>query len=75
MWWNGYWPMHWMFFGPGFIILLVVVCMAMMFFMMRGGRMMRRYRGPDALDILRERFARGEISQAEYEERRRVLEA
>ena len=27
------------------------------------------------LDILRERFARGEITQAEYEERRRVLEA
>jgi uncharacterized membrane protein len=27
------------------------------------------------LDILKERFARGEITQAEYEERRRVLEA
>ena len=27
-----------------------------------------------ALDILKERFARGEITKAEYEERRRVLE-
>ena len=27
-----------------------------------------------ALDILRERFARGEIDQAEFDERRRVLE-
>jgi uncharacterized membrane protein len=28
-----------------------------------------------ALDILKERFARGEISQAQYEEQRRLLEA
>ena len=27
------------------------------------------------LDILKERLARGEISQAEYEERRRLIEA
>jgi uncharacterized membrane protein len=33
----------------------------------------RRSRGRDALDILRERYARGEINQAEYEERRRFL--
>jgi uncharacterized membrane protein len=47
----------------------------MMFFMMRG--MMGGYgsRSNDrvALDILKERFARGEITQAEYEERRRLL--
>lgn len=30
--------------------------------------------GPDARDILEERFARGEISEDEFEERRRVLE-
>jgi putative membrane protein len=27
-----------------------------------------------ALDILKERFARGEITQTEYDERRRLLE-
>ena len=42
--------------------------------MMRGG-MMRRHRPPDAMDILKERYARGEINEAEYRERRRLLEA
>ena len=29
----------------------------------------------DPLDILKERFARGEITQAQYEEQRRLIEA
>ncbi|HEX6263035.1 MAG TPA: SHOCT domain-containing protein [Actinomycetota bacterium] len=33
-----------------------------------------RRRGPEARDILAERFARGEISEDEFEQRRRVLE-
>ncbi len=74
MWWNDYWPAPFMFFGPVFMIFFVIICMAMMFFMMRGG-MSHRARGGNALDILKERFARGEINQAEYEERRRLLEA
>jgi hypothetical protein len=45
------------------------------FFMIRG--MMGGQRSNDRLplDILKERLARGEISQAEYEERRRLIEA
>lgn len=70
MWWNDYWPLPWML-GP---IVMIVLCMTMMFFMMRGG-MGHRSRGGYALDILKERFARGEINQAEYDERRRALEA
>jgi putative membrane protein len=76
MWWNGYWPMH-SVFGPFMMILFFVFCGAMIFFMMRGmmgshgGKSDSRY----ALDILKQRFARGEISQAQYEEQRRVLEA
>ena len=34
-----------------------------------------RGRGPAALDILRERYARGEISQEEFERQRRDLAA
>ena len=69
MWWNdysgAYWPMPWM------MIIFAVICAAMMFFMMRGHRM--HPRGDEALDILKERFARGEIDQGEYEKRRRIL--
>ena len=74
MWWNDSWPMPWMFFGPLMMIIFVVICMAMMFFMMRGGMMMRGDRRQEALDILKERFARGEINQTEYEDRRRLLQ-
>jgi putative membrane protein len=70
MWWD-YWPMPF-FFGPLFMIFFVVVCMGMMMFMMRSHR---HGGGGGALDILNERYARGEINQAEYEERRRVLRA
>ena len=73
MWWNDQWPMPWMFFGPIMMIIFVALCMAMMFFMMRG-MMMRGDRRQDAIDILRERLARGEINQTEYEDRRRLLQ-
>lgn len=75
MWWDGYGPGPWMFFGPLFMIILIAACVLFMFFMMRrhrcghgGGH------GDSAAQILKERFARGEIDKAEYEERRRVLE-
>ena len=74
MWWNDYWPWSFMFFGPVMMMIFVITCVSMMVFMMRRG-MCHRMRGGNALDILKERFARGEINQAEYEDRRRLLEA
>lgn len=74
MWWSDVWPWPWMFFGPLMMVIFIAICVAMMVFMMRGG-MMHRARGGYALDILKERFARGEISETEYEQRRRLLEA
>ena len=77
MWdyWN-YWPMP--FFGPLFMLMMVAFCVIMMVMMMRGGMhgMMHGVPGHagGALAILNERYARGEIDKAEYDERRRVLE-
>ena len=70
MWSDDYgWP-HW-WFGPFMMLAFAAICIGMMVFMMRGSH---RHRGGGAMEILKERFARGEITQAEYEERRRLLE-
>ncbi len=71
MWWNDYWHMPWMFIVP---IVFMVLCGAMMFLMMGGHTGRFRSRDGYALDILKERFARGEINQDQYEEQRRLLE-
>jgi uncharacterized membrane protein len=60
-------------FGPMIMIFFLIACLAMMFFMMSGG--MHRRRGGYAIEILKERLARGEINQAEFEQRRRFLES
>lgn len=74
MWWNDSWFAPWMYFGPVMMIVFIVICAAVMFVMMRA--CMGQHRSGDhALDILRERYARGEINQAEYEDRRRLLGA
>jgi len=73
MWWSDYFPMPWMHFGPMFMIIFVIICMAVMFFMMRGG-MMHHHPPGRALDILGERYARGEIDEVEYKERRKLLQ-
>ena len=66
-WWDGsHWPM--MFWPFGFLI----ICFVVMALMMRHGDNSRR-RDSDPLDILRRRFARGEIDQKEYEDRKQIL--
>lgn len=66
-----------MIFGPLFMILVIAAVIALVLALARslGGPW---HHGPPpagrtALDILKERFARGEIDKQEYEERRRVL--
>ena len=69
-----------MIFGPLFMILVLAAVIAVAVLLVRwlggpwqaaGPRQMPSDRTP--LDILKERFARGEIDKAEFEERRRVL--
>jgi putative membrane protein len=71
MWWTEYWHGPWMFFGPLIGILFMVACMVGMYYVMVG----HANRHERAIDILRKRLARGEIDQAEFEARRRVLDA
>jgi putative membrane protein len=77
MWWDGGWTM--MFFGPLFMIVTLAALVAAIVFLVRwfgGGfpgsvALLPSSKSP--LDILKERFARGEIDKTEFEERRRVL--
>jgi putative membrane protein len=73
--WAGGW--YGMIFGPLFMILVLAVVIALAVLLVRWlggpwhGTQVPPGRTP--LDILRERFARGEIDKQEFEERRRVL--
>src|SRR6266540_215013 len=79
MWWGGGW--YAMIFGPLFMILVLAVLIAAVVLLVRWlggpwqGTMPPYHTPPDRtpLDILKERFARGEIDKDEFEERRRVL--
>lgn len=81
----GYWPamMGWggagygMIFGPLFMILMFAIAVLLVRWF--GGAWQGTAPSPamptgkTALDILRERFARGEIDKSEYEEKRGIL--
>lgn len=73
MGWGGYG----MFLGPLFMIVGLAVAIALALGLVRwlGGAQGPAATPPSktALDMLKERFARGEIDKAEYEERRGIL--
>jgi len=77
---SDYWPFMWF---PMFPIVFMLLCLIIFLFvmvpMMRGHGPSGHWRDrPDypqktALDILNERYAKGEIDKAEYEEKRRII--
>jgi len=79
MMWDGGW--YGMIFGPLFMILILAAAIAAAVLLARwiGGPWyaaqlpVQTPPGRAPLDILKERFARGEIDKEEFEERRRVL--
>jgi len=68
--WTGGWA------GMVWMILFWVAILAVVYLIVRslGSSEARAGRARDAMEILDERFARGEISEEEYTSRRRVLE-
>ncbi|HUB47177.1 MAG TPA: SHOCT domain-containing protein [Acetobacteraceae bacterium] len=50
-------------------IMIAVMGVMLLVHKLRGAK----HKQPDALEILRQRYARGEIDRDEYEERRKVL--
>ena len=70
--WDGGWGFGMMFVSLLFIALIVLGVVLVIRSFSHGGQAPRSD-GNRALDILDERFARGEIDQQEYEERRRTL--
>ena len=79
MWWGGGW--YGMIFGPLFMILVLAVLIAVVVLLVRWagglgqGTVPPHHMPPGRtpIDILKERFARGEIDKDEFEERRRIL--
>ena len=80
MWGNeGGWGM---FVGPLIMILILAATIAAIVFLVRWLSGARQGFGPASLtppvqspvDILKERFAKGELSKEEFDERRRVLD-
>lgn len=77
MWWGGGWQA--MIFGPLFMILILAVVIGAVVLVVRWlggppqGMGAPHHSGRMPLDILKERFARGEIDKNEFDERRRVL--
>lgn len=77
--WGGGW--YGMIFGPLFMILVLAIVIAVAVLLVRWlggpghGTHPPHHGQPErtALDILKERFARGEIDKEEFEERRRIL--
>ena len=73
---------HGWFFGPLMMVLLLAAVVALVVLVLRWlgphgpsqGASPTAAGGRTAIDILKERFARGEIDREEFEERRRVLE-
>ena len=65
----GYGPGWWPMWGLGWVIPVVVIFVVIAFL----GRLRKGPRTDRALDILRERYARGEITKEDFERMKRDL--
>ncbi len=77
--WGGGWGWGHMIFGPLMMIVVIAVVVVVVVLAVRWiggsghGAVAHPPSGKTPLDILKERFARGEIDKEEFEERKRLL--
>lgn len=78
-WWDGSGPpWYGMIFGPIMMIAFVVITVLIIAWVLRAVGLGWQSSHPpmeSPLDVLKRRFARGEIDRTEYEERRKLLES
>ena len=74
MWGDGYWSgWMWLLMGAGTLTFWVVVILVVRALLTHRGPQSSESQRPDALMLLKERLARGEVTPEEYEQRRRLL--
>jgi len=75
-WWDGSSaPWYGMIFGPLMMIIFIVLTVLIIAWVLRAVGLGRQATSPaeTPLDVLKRRFARGEIDRPEYEERKKIL--
>lgn len=78
MWGGGPWGGYGMMFGPLFSLLVLIAIIALVIYLLRvfgfAPNLHHQHKPANsALDILKERYARGEIDSKEFDERKRML--
>lgn len=75
--WSGHMSGAGMIFGPlmmlGFIVIIIFLIVLIVRLMGGASQVPAGHQAQSALEILNERFAKGEIEKEEYEERKRLL--
>ena len=75
-WWDSSAPWYGMIFGPVMMVAFIAVAVIVIAWVLRAlgpGSRSERRESDTPLDTLKQRFARGEIDRAEYEERKKTL--
>lgn len=74
MWGDGYWSgWMWLVMGAGTLTFWVLVILVVRALLPSRAPQTSEPQRPDALTLLKERLARGEVTPEEYEQRRRLL--
>lgn len=72
-WWGGHMPWMWIFFPLGGFVVFLILIVLVLFLLLRRPSQRTEPEVESALDILKKRYARGEISREEFEKMRQDI--